>query len=193
MQMYRRQTEGKSIYQGRSWRLRVNRAKKSAEVIVLEGKRDANRYRIGLTNKEGLNVNLQEIRLGKLSQPSLKVNYGQLKRCKELLIDDLRTAEYVTRTLGGVRGALRQLLAEPSTRLQEAFYLSVLIGIRFAFSILDFIIIFFRTLLNFYYSLLVFTGSILGVSDILTGIAGSLLLIYYVLLGFSGLIIEFTD
>ena len=77
--------------------------------------------------------------------------------------------------------------------LQEAFYLSVLIGIRFAFSILDFIIIFFRTLLNFYYSLLVFTGSILGVSDILTGIAGSLLLIYYVLLGFSGLIIEFTD
>jgi hypothetical protein len=59
--------EGKSIYQGRSWRLRVNRAKKSAEVIVLEGKRDANRYRIGLTNKEGLNVNLQEIRLGKLS------------------------------------------------------------------------------------------------------------------------------
>ena len=117
MQMYRRQTEGKSIYQGRSWRLRVNRAKKSAEVIVLEGKRDANRYRIGLTNKEGLNVNLQEIRLGKLSQPSLKVNYGQLKRCKELLIDDLRTAEYVTRTLGGVRGALRQFLAEPSTRL----------------------------------------------------------------------------
>lgn len=48
-------------------RLRVNRAKKSAEVIVLEGKRDANRYRIGLTNKEGLNVNLLEIRLGKLS------------------------------------------------------------------------------------------------------------------------------
>lgn len=29
----------------------------------------------------------------------------------------MRTAEYVTRTLGGVRGALRQLLAEPSTRL----------------------------------------------------------------------------
>lgn len=28
----------------------------------------------------------------------------------------MRTAEYVTRTLGGVRGALRQLLAEPSTR-----------------------------------------------------------------------------
>ena len=27
--------EGKSIYQGRSWRLRVNQAKKSAEVIVL--------------------------------------------------------------------------------------------------------------------------------------------------------------
>ena len=123
MQMYRRQTEGKSIYQGRSWRLRVNQAKKSAEVIVLEGKRDANRNCIGLTNKEGLNVNLQEIRLGKLSQPSLKVNYGQLKRCKELLIDDLRTAEYVTRTLGGVRGALRQFLAEPSTRLAVAFIL----------------------------------------------------------------------
>lgn len=33
------------------------------------------------------------------------------------MIDDLRTAEYVTRTLGGVRGALRQFLAEPSTRL----------------------------------------------------------------------------
>ena len=30
----------------------------------------------------------------------------------------MRTAEYVTRTLGGVRGALRQLLAEPSTRLE---------------------------------------------------------------------------
>lgn len=116
--------EGKSIYQGRSWWLRVNQAKKSAEVIVLEGKRGANRYRIGLTNKEGLNVNLQEIRLGKLSQPSLKVNYGQLKRCKELLIDDLRTAEYVTRTLGGVRGALRQLLAEPSTRLPAGYFKS---------------------------------------------------------------------
>ena len=38
------------------------------------------------------------------------------------MIDDLRTAEYVTRTLGGVRGALRQLLAEPSTRLAAAFY-----------------------------------------------------------------------
>ena len=47
--------------------LRVSHKEKSAEVIVLEGKRDANRYRIGLTNKEGLNVNLQEIRLGKLS------------------------------------------------------------------------------------------------------------------------------
>jgi|688.fasta_scaffold267627_2 hypothetical protein len=59
--------EGKSGYQGRSLRLRVSHKEKSAEVIVLEGKRDANRYRIGLTNKEGLNVNLQEIRLGKLS------------------------------------------------------------------------------------------------------------------------------
>src|SRR3954454_6781355 len=48
--------EGKSIYQGRSWRLRVNRTKKSAEVIVLIGKRGANRYRIGLTTKEGLNA-----------------------------------------------------------------------------------------------------------------------------------------
>ena len=36
------------------------------------------------------------------------------------MIDDLRTAEYVTRTLGGVRGALRQFLAEPSTRLGAA-------------------------------------------------------------------------
>ena len=75
--------------------------------------------------------------------------------------------------------------------LQEAFYLSVLIGIRFAFSILDFIIIFFRTLLNFYYSLSDFAGSILGVTDTLIGIAGSLLLIYYMLLGFAGLIIGF--
>jgi hypothetical protein len=32
----------------------------------------------------------------------------------------LRTAEYVTRMLGGVRGALRQFLAEPSTRLADA-------------------------------------------------------------------------
>src|SRR5680860_457179 len=30
-----------------------------------------------------------------------------------------RTAVYETRTLGGVRGALRQFLAEPSTRLTE--------------------------------------------------------------------------
>ena len=35
----------------------------------------------------------------------------------------LRTAEYVTRTFGGVRGALRQLLAEPSTRLPDVFIL----------------------------------------------------------------------
>lgn len=127
--------EGKSIYQGRSWRLRVNQAKKSAAVIVLEGKRDANRYRIGLTNKEGLNVNLQEIRLGKLSQPSLKVNYGQLKRCKELLIDDLRTAEYVTRTLGGVRGSPCQFLAGQSTRLAEDLFTYLLISSIVLFSL----------------------------------------------------------
>ena len=30
-----------------------------------------------------------------------------------------RTAVYETRTYGGVRGALRQFLAEPSTRLTE--------------------------------------------------------------------------
>ena len=35
----------------------------------------------------------------------------------------MRTAEYVTRTLGGVRGALRQLLAEPSTRLGKIPYI----------------------------------------------------------------------
>ena len=29
----------------------------------------------------------------------------------------IRTAQYENRTLGGVRGALRQLMAEPSTRL----------------------------------------------------------------------------
>ena len=28
----------------------------------------------------------------------------------------IRTAQYENRTLGGVRGALRQLMAEPSTR-----------------------------------------------------------------------------
>ena len=43
------------------------------------------------------------------------------------MIDDLRTAEYVTRTLGGVRGALRQFLAEPSTRLEEAISFSTTI------------------------------------------------------------------
>lgn len=141
--------EGKSIYQGRSWRLRVNQAKKSAAVIVLEGKRDANRYRIGLTNKEGLNVNLQEIRLGKLSQPSLKVNYGQLKRCKELLIDDLRTAEYVTRTLGGVRGSPCQFLAGQSTRLYEAIFLEV-VNILFAVRVflLEVVIFLFAVKIN---------------------------------------------
>ena len=50
------------------------------------------------------------------------------------MIDDLRTAEYVTRTLGGVRGALRQFLAEPSTRLYEAIYLEVVTNL-FAVSI----------------------------------------------------------
>ena len=34
-----------------------------------------------------------------------------------------RTAKYETRTLGGVRGALRQLLAEPSTRLACVIFL----------------------------------------------------------------------
>ena len=41
------------------------------------------------------------------------------------MIDDLRTAEYVTRTLGGVRGALRQFLAEPSTRLYAVLFCSM--------------------------------------------------------------------
>ena len=62
--------EGKSIYQGRSWRLRVNQAKKSAEVIVLEGKRVANRNCIGLTNKEGLNVKRFLIGNGTHSSPT---------------------------------------------------------------------------------------------------------------------------
>ena len=62
--------KGKSIYQGRSWWLRVNQAKKSAEVIVLEGKRGANRYRIGLTNKEGLNVKRFSIGNGTHSSPT---------------------------------------------------------------------------------------------------------------------------
>ena len=36
---------------------------------------------------------------------------------KSCLVDDLRTAVYETRTYGGVRGAFRHLMAEPSTRL----------------------------------------------------------------------------
>lgn len=40
----------------------------------------------------------------------------------------MRTAEYVTRTLGGVRGALRQLLAEPSTRLHAGYVIIALNG-----------------------------------------------------------------
>jgi len=35
-----------------------------------------------------------------------------------------RTAVYETRTYGGVRGALRQFLAEPSTRLAAGFLFS---------------------------------------------------------------------
>lgn len=50
--------------------LRVNQSKKSAEVIVLEGKRGANRYRIGLTNKEGLNVKRFSIGNGTHSSPT---------------------------------------------------------------------------------------------------------------------------
>ena len=48
----------------------------------------------------------------------------------------LRTAEYVTRTLGGVRGALRQLLAEPSTRLAVV----ILVVMMSTFQNLNFII-----------------------------------------------------
>jgi hypothetical protein len=35
----------------------------------------------------------------------------------------LRTAVYETRTYGGVRGALRQFLAEPSTRLAVRLFI----------------------------------------------------------------------
>jgi hypothetical protein len=70
--------------------------------------------------------------------------------------------------------------------LQEAFYLSVLIGSIFTFSVLLVIIIFSGSLLEFYYSSLGFAGSILGVADMLIGITDSLLLIYYTL-------IELTD
>ena len=48
----------------------------------------------------------------------------------------LRTAEYVTRTFGGVRGALRQLLAEPSTRLAVV----ILVVMMSTFQNLNFII-----------------------------------------------------
>ena len=40
----------------------------------------------------------------------------------------------MTRTLGGVRGALRQFLAEPSTRLEEAISFSSTI-FRFLFGL----------------------------------------------------------
>jgi len=69
--------------------------------------------------------------------------------------------------------------------LQEAFYLSVLIGSMFAFSVLLVIIIFSGSFLDFYYSSLGFSGSILGVTDTLIGIADSLLLIYYALIVFT--------
>src|SRR5690606_39497956 len=50
----------------------------------------------------------------------------------------LRTAEYETRTLGGVRGALRSYLgAEPSTRLVAVFILVCILSIRFLFFVLS--------------------------------------------------------
>jgi hypothetical protein len=66
--------------------------------------------------------------LGDCSKPNFRNNYHletlETKRIRILNGNlhstqpiSLRTAEYVTRTLGGVRGALRQFLAEPSTRL----------------------------------------------------------------------------
>ena len=48
----------------------------------------------------------------------LSINVGNLHGTQPIT---LRTAVYETRTYGGVRGALRQFLAEKSTRLQEAF------------------------------------------------------------------------
>src|SRR5690606_17768994 len=57
-------------------------AKKSAEVIVLEGKRGANRYRIGLTNKEGLNVKRFSIGNGISPRRIALLNENRLKRLK---------------------------------------------------------------------------------------------------------------
>src|SRR5690606_32664096 len=52
-----------------------NQSKKSAEVIVLAGKRAANRYRIGLTNKDGLNVKRFSIGNGTHCSPTQSEPY----------------------------------------------------------------------------------------------------------------------
>ncbi len=78
----------------------------------------------------------------------------------------------MTRTLGGERGALRQFLAEPSTRLQEAFNYS-----DYFFCI--FFLIFFLSLLYFLGTLLGFADTILEIADTLIGFTGSLLEFYY--------------
>jgi len=51
--------------------------------------------------------------------------------------DGLRTVVYKTRMYGGVRGALRQLMAEPSTRLCNDFYSNLCSGLE---TIISFII-----------------------------------------------------
>lgn len=50
----------------------------------------------------------------KAQEERLSINVGDLYGTQPIT---LRTAVYETRTYGGVRGALRQFLAEPSTRL----------------------------------------------------------------------------
>ena len=49
--------EGKSFYRGRSWMLRVNNAKKSAEAIVIDRNEPMNEAEASQVD-EGLNVGL---------------------------------------------------------------------------------------------------------------------------------------
>jgi hypothetical protein len=53
-----------------------------------------------------------------LEKARLSIHVGDLHGTQPIT---LRTAVYETRTYGGVRGALRQFLAEPSTRLVAVF------------------------------------------------------------------------
>src|SRR5690606_33716662 len=112
-------------------RLRVNQSKKSAEVIVLEGKRGANRYRIGLTNKEGLNVKRFSIGNGISPRRIALLNENRLKTTKMITrvvqpFNLQRALEHVIANKGsaGVDGVsireLRKVFSEKKLQLIEA-------------------------------------------------------------------------